>query len=61
MSKLGDVVALSYGSRLPAILHPLEDGDYSFVGLALINGISYGEMRDFHPSIDLLECDFRIR
>lgn len=59
--KPGDVVALLYGSRLPAILHPLEGGDYAFVGLALINGISYGELRDFHPSIDLSECDFRIQ
>jgi hypothetical protein len=59
--KAGDVVALLYGSRLPAILHPLEGSRYTFVGLALINGISYGEMREFRPSIDLPECDFRIQ
>ncbi|KAK4612070.1 Heterokaryon incompatibility protein 6, OR allele [Fulvia fulva] len=54
----GDVVALLYGSRFPAVLRLVGDAVYAFKGLALVNGVSYGELGDVVPGLELREEDF---
>lgn len=57
----GDKAVLLYGSRLPSILHEHDDGQSTFLGLGLVNGVSYGELHNVLPDIELKEMVFHLK
>jgi hypothetical protein len=56
----GDVIALLYGAALPAILHPLPNGQFAFRGVALVNGVSFSELMEIAPDLELAVNDFQL-
>ena len=43
-TKVGDVVCILYGSEVPYILRPRDDGSYAVIGECYVHGIMHGEV-----------------
>jgi hypothetical protein len=42
-AQVGDRICMFYGGRMPYIIRPTGDGEYSFVGIAYLHGVMDGE------------------
>jgi hypothetical protein len=59
--KPGDVVAILYGFQYPAILRPLEEGEFLFLGVAYVQGVMSGESVRQHELSGSSDTGFSIR